>query len=144
VTAPGSRVDVAPCVAGELPHLLGLAMGVFGDLPGWSDRRVVEALLEDAVFVAHREGRVVGYVALGRDADDEIVVEQLFVAPGYERQGIGRRLLAHAEGFAISERGRSLRIVVETSNWIARGFYERSGFVPIGPELYERVLPRTS
>jgi len=32
------------------------------------------------------------------------VVEQLFVASGHERRGIGHRLLAYAEGYAIAER----------------------------------------
>jgi hypothetical protein len=34
------------------------------------------------------------------------VVEQLFVAPGHELRGIGDRLLAYAEGYAIAERAR--------------------------------------
>jgi len=68
--------------------------------------------------------------------------EQLFVAPGHERRGIGHRLLAYAEGYAIAERARSLQVVVEESNRQARSFYRRSGFVPVEPELFELILPR--
>jgi len=71
------------------------------------------------------------------------MVEQLFVAPGHERRGIGHRLLAFAEGYAIAERARSLQIVVEEGNEQARSFYRRSGFVSVEPELFELILPMT-
>jgi len=95
----------------------------------------------DLVFVAREQGQPAGYIAMGRQDDGPIVVEQLFVAPGHERRGIGHRLLAYAEGYAIAERARSLQIVVEEGNEKARSFYRRSGFVPVGPELFELILP---
>jgi ribosomal protein S18 acetylase RimI-like enzyme len=111
-------------------------------MPGWSDERVLEVLKHDVIFVAREKGRPAGYVALRRDEGGVIVVEQLFVAPGYEGRGIGHQLLAYAEGYAIAERARSLRIVVEDANQQAQSFYRRSGFVPIEPELFELSLPR--
>jgi ribosomal protein S18 acetylase RimI-like enzyme len=93
-------------------------------------------------FVAREEGRPAGYVALRPKEGGAIVVEQLFVAPGHERRGVGHRLLAYAEGYAIAERAHSLQIVVEEGNRQARSFYRRSGFVPVEPELLELVLPR--
>ena len=110
-------------------------------MPGWSDERVLEVLKHDVIFVAREKGQPAGYVALRRDEGGVIVVEQLFVAPGHERRGIGHRLLAYAEGYAIAERARSLQIVVEEGNDKARSFYQRSGFVPVEPELFELVLP---
>ena len=98
-------------------------------------------LKRNLIFVAREEGQPAGYVALGSEEGGAIVVEQLFVAPGHERRGIGHRLLAYAEGYAIAERARSLRIVVEESNEQARSFYRRSGFVPVEPELFELILP---
>jgi ribosomal protein S18 acetylase RimI-like enzyme len=111
-------------------------------LEGWSDRRVLHVLAEDIVFVAREEGQPAGYVALRRDRDGAVVVDQLFVAPGHESRGVAHRLLAHAEGYAIAERAQALRIVVEEDNWRARSFYSRSGFVPVSVEVVERVLPR--
>ena len=124
-----------------MPLLFGLAKGVFAGLPGWSDQRVLEVLRGDLVFVAREQGQPAGYVALRREDDGAIVIEQLFVAPGHEQRGIGHRLLAHAEGYAIAERARVLRIVVEEGNEQARSFYRRSGFAPVQRELFERVLP---
>jgi ribosomal protein S18 acetylase RimI-like enzyme len=136
-----SQIEIVPRAESDLRRLFGLAKGVFADIPGWSDRRVLEVLSNDVVFVAREEGQPAGYVALRDDADAAILVEQLFVAPGHERRGIGHRLLAYAEGYAIAERARTLRIVVEEDNLPARSFYRRSGFVPVEPELFELVLP---
>jgi ribosomal protein S18 acetylase RimI-like enzyme len=102
---------------------------------------VLEVLARDVVFVAREQGSPAGYVALGRRPGGDVVVEQLFVAPGHERRGIGRRLLGYPEGYAIAERAGSLQVVVEEWNWPAQGFYRRSGFVAIEPELFELVLP---
>jgi ribosomal protein S18 acetylase RimI-like enzyme len=136
-----SKIEIAPRVDADLPLLFGLAKGTFGGLPGWSDERVLEVLSRDVIFVAHEDDQPAGYVALHSE-EGVIVVEQLFVAPGHEQRGIGHRLLAYAEGYAITERAESLHVVVEESNQPARSFYSRSGFVPVEAELFELVLPR--
>ena len=127
----------------DIVRLLSLARQTFVDLPGWSDERVLEIMRTDVVFVAREDAEPAGYVALRRDPETaSIVVEQLFVAPGHERRGIGHRLLEYAEGYAIAERAQSLRIVAEEGNWRARDFYRRFGFTPVATEVLERVLPR--
>jgi ribosomal protein S18 acetylase RimI-like enzyme len=135
-----SALDIAPLRESELGQLFGLAKTVFAAASGWNDRRVLDALAHDVVFVAHEHGEVAGYVALRSDRE-RVIAEQVFVAPGHEHRGIGHRLLAHAEGYAIAEHARTLGIVVETDNWPARAFYRRLGFVPVQPELVELVLP---
>jgi len=137
-----STVEISARTDADLPVLFGLAKGAFVDLAGWSDERVLEVLRRDVTFVAREQGQPAGYVALRRKDAGAIVIEQLFVAPGHEQRGIGHRLLAHAEGYAIAERAQSLQIVVEESNQRARSFYRRSGFVPVEAELFELVLPR--
>ncbi len=138
-----SEVEISPRQEADVPQLFGLAKGTFAGQPGWSDERVLEVLKRNLIFVAREEGQPAGYVALGSEEDGAIVVvEQLFVAPGHERRGIGHRLLAYAEGYAIAERARSLQVVVEESNRQARSFYRRSGFVPVESELFELILPR--
>jgi GNAT superfamily N-acetyltransferase len=137
-----STVEIAPSTEADLPLLFGLAKSAYIDVPGWSDERVLEALTHDVTFVAREHGQPAGYVALRQTDSGPIVIEQLFVAPGHEQHGIGHRLLAHAEGYAIAERRHSLQIVVEESNRQARSFYRRSGFVPLEPELFELILPR--
>jgi ribosomal protein S18 acetylase RimI-like enzyme len=135
-------VDIAPRSDADLRPLFGLAKSAFGDLPGWDDGRVVDVLTRDVVFVAREGGLLAGYVALSHDTGGAVVVDQLFVAPGHERHGVGRRLLECAEGYAIAEQAGTLRIVVEQANGAARSFYRRRGFVPVDDELFELVLPQ--
>ena len=137
-----STVEISARTDADLPVLFGLAKGAFVDLAGWSDERVLEVLRRDVTFVAREQGQPAGYVALRRNDAGAIVIEQLFVAPGHERRGIGHRLLAYAEGYAIAERARSLHVVVEKSNQPARSFYTRSGFVPVEQELFALTLPQ--
>jgi ribosomal protein S18 acetylase RimI-like enzyme len=137
-----TRIEIGDLQPAEAELLFGLAKTAFETAPGWADDRVLAALAEDVVFVAREEGVQAGYVALSRNADEGIVIEQLLVAPGHERRGVGRRLLAYAEGYAIAQGAPSLLIVAEPDNRAAQGFYVRSGFVPIGGDLLELVLPR--
>jgi ribosomal protein S18 acetylase RimI-like enzyme len=138
---PSASVEISGRTEADLLQLFGLARSVFGDAPGWNDDRVLGALADDVVFIAREHGRAAGYVALRRSGGTT-VVEQLFVAPGHERRGIGRLLLAYAEGYAIAERAETLRVIVERDNEPARDFYRRFGFVPVETELFELVLPR--
>jgi ribosomal protein S18 acetylase RimI-like enzyme len=77
-------------------------------------------LVECDVLVADDGGRVVGFEALG----DE-VLEQLYVHPSAQGQGLGARLLAEAK----ERRAAGLRLWVFQRNERARRFYERHGFV---------------
>jgi ribosomal protein S18 acetylase RimI-like enzyme len=138
----GPEVEIAPRAEDELDQLFGLALSAFGDLPGWDDERVLKALTRDTVFVAREHRRPAGYVALRPESSQATIIEQLLVAPGHERRGIGRQLLAYAEGYAIAERMETLRVVVEADNGLARSFYRRSGFVPADSEIFELILPR--
>src|SRR5207247_6677785 len=126
--AVDSTVEIAARAEADLPVLFALAKDAFAGLPGWSDERVLDVLRGDLVFVAREQGEPAGYVALRGEEGGTVVVEQLFIAPGHERHGIGHRLLAYAEGYAIANRAPSLRIVVEESNQPASSFYRRPGF----------------
>jgi GNAT superfamily N-acetyltransferase len=135
-----SAVEIIRPEEAELHELFGLAKRVFAGVPGWSDCRVLETLQQDVVFVAHAKRRAAGYVALHPEADAVILIDHVLVAPGHEGRGIGHRLLAHAEGYAIAEGATRLEIV-EEDNRPARSFYHRSGSVPVSAELFELVLP---
>lgn len=137
---PVLTAEVAPCSVADLPHVYGMAMGAFGALRGRSRRSVVETLLHDVVFVARRGGRPVGYVALGRTPQDVLVVDQLLVAPGYEPSGVGDLLLLEAEEWGGTEHARALRVVVDESDWTARGFYRLQGFVLVDRAVLELPL----
>lgn len=123
------------------PALFALAESAFGVRGTWDERRTLELLETDTVFVAELDGPPAGYVAVER-ADDAVRIEQLFVSPAHEGEGVGRQLLEYAEGYAISAGARSLEVVVESDNRRALTFYRARGFVPIGADLLELILPQ--
>jgi ribosomal protein S18 acetylase RimI-like enzyme len=135
-----AQVDIHEGDPRELGELFILAKASFGAEPGWDDARAVSALADATLFVAQVDDSVAGYVAI-RSAGEAMRIEQLFVAPHHEGEGVGRRLLAHAEGYAISTGAGALEIVVEDDNERATAFYRRSGFVPAGGQLYALRLP---
>ena len=82
---------------------------------------VTDVLLRtDTVWVAVLSDDIVGYAALQDD-----VLEQLFVAAGFQQRGIGTQLLLTARQAA---RDR-MSVYVFVRNQAARCFYERHGFV---------------
>lgn len=87
-------------------------------------RRLAEQWLPASeTVVADDDGTVVGFVSLVGDE-----VGGLFVDPDRHRQGIGRRLLAHA----VIGRDR-LELGVFEANVGARRFYAALGFAEVGP-----------
>lgn len=138
---PVTKIEVDDAATRNRPELFELARETFGALPEWDETRVVVALRDDFVFVAREHERLVGYLAL-RSEPEIVLIEQILVAECAEPEHVGRRLIGHAEGFAIRERARTLRILVESSNRPARNLYREIGFVPVEDEVLELVLPQ--
>jgi len=137
-----ARLDIAPCPPADRGLLFQLAEVAFAGERGWDAPRVLDALHHDRVFVA-RDNRPMGYVAVRSESGTRVVVvDQLLVAPGHERMGVGHLLLDYAEQYAIERRASLLRIAVESDNSAARNFYRRAGFLPVERELFELDLER--
>ena len=131
-----TRVDVRPLRPEDEPLLFGLAR-----LDRGADQRTLDVLEAATVFVAEVGGSPAGYVALAL-TEATARVDQLFVSPEHEREGVGRRLLEYAEGYAIFEGAATLQVVVEDENRRAHDFYRGRGFVSIGENVLELVLPQ--
>lgn len=117
------------------PLLFGLA-----NVERGADRRTLSVLQRETVFVAELEGTPAGYVALER-RKGAVCVDQLFVSPEHEAEGIGRQLLEWAEGYAISNGAKRLQVVVEAGNRRAQDFYRGRGFTEAGEDILELRLP---
>lgn len=78
----------------------------------------------ETIYIAQQEQTIVGFAAM---SDWDNFLHLLFVKPGFERQGIGQRLLQWARERATQP--LMLKVVVE--NVDAQRFYEREGFVVI-------------
>src|SRR5919106_1743667 len=92
--------------------------------------RTLEVLERETVFVAEIEGTPAGYVSLD-PGEDSVRVDQIFVSPEHEAEGVGRQLLEYAEGYAIWHGATRLQVVVEGGNERALEFYRGRGFVSV-------------
>lgn len=82
-------------------------------------------------FGWEEDGEVVGVVGY-QPARDVILLRHAYVLPGYQRRGIGARLLDHVKGMAStsSPQAKTIRLLVGTwadATWAIR-FYQKHGF----------------
>ena len=130
------RAVIRPYRSEDEGVLFGLAR-----LERGADEHTLAVLEQETVFVAEIEGSYAGYAALVVEGT-AARVDQLFVSAEHEEEDVGRQLLEHVEGFAISRGAVALRVVVESGNVAAASFYRSRGFVPADDDLLELVLPR--
>lgn len=118
------------------------------DVPAWrtpaeiarADDEILRAALHEPseharILVAEDGGERVGYVFVSTRVDyftheRHAHVEVLAVAPGHDRQGIGRELLAAAEAWAAARGDRFITLTVWSQNARARAVYDHLGWAP--------------
>ena len=130
------KAEIRPLREDDEPLLFGLA-----SLDRGADERTLAVLEHETVFVAEVAGTPAGYVALDR-SERVVRVDQLFVSPEHEAEGVGRQLLEYAEGYAIYSGAEALQVVVEGGNDRAVSFYQGRGFMRVGDDLLELLLPQ--
>jgi ribosomal protein S18 acetylase RimI-like enzyme len=130
------KAEIRPLREDDEPLLFGLA-----SLDRGADERTLAVLEHETVFVAELAGTPAGYVALDR-SERAVRVDQLFVSPEHEAEGVGRQLLEYAEGYAIYSGAEALQVVVEGGNDRAVSFYQGRGFMRVGDDLLELLLPQ--
>ena len=82
-------------------------------------------------WVAELDGKVVGMIVIWLIVD-EAHVATIATDPEYRRQGIGRRLLAHALRRLIMDGARSSFLEVRESNVAAQDMYRKFGYEVTG------------
>lgn len=90
--------------------------------------RVLAVLAEGGSFLCECDARPVGF-AMASASGREPNLFALFVRPGYEGRGFGRRLLAMAEDWLRQAGVREARLSTEPQTR-AESFYRRAGWVP--------------
>jgi GNAT superfamily N-acetyltransferase len=133
---PYRKAEIRPYQNEDEALLFGLA-----SLDRGADKRTLDVLARETVFVAEIEGAPAGYVAL-EWSEAAVRVDQLFVSPEHEAEGVGRQLLEFAEGYAIWQGAVSLQVVVEQGDDRAVTFYRSRGFTEAGDDLLELLLPQ--
>jgi GNAT superfamily N-acetyltransferase len=133
---PYRKAEIRPYQDEDEAVLFGLA-----SMDRGADERTLHVLERETVFVAEIDGMAAGYVALER-SEAVVRVDQLFVSPEHEAEGVGRQLLEFAEGYAIWQGAASLQVVVQEGDERAVTFYRGRGFRQAGDDLLELLLPQ--
>jgi GNAT superfamily N-acetyltransferase len=100
-------------------------------------------------FAAQLGGEIIGFVTLTRHFPQAWEVHCMAVAAARRHQGIGSRLLRHAEQYVRTEGGRFLQVKTvaeadpDAGYAQTRRFYEAMGFVPVEvfPTLWDAQNP---
>lgn len=85
------------------------------------------AVGEHWVDVLCREGRMLGLIETML-RPDHLWIENIAVCPEHQGQGLGRRLLAHAEHLAIAAGRRELRLLTNAAFAANVALYQRTGY----------------
>jgi GNAT superfamily N-acetyltransferase len=85
----------------------------------------IEQIASGCVFVAECDGAVAGFAALLPRADGGAELDALFVEPHLWKHGIGRRLVEHLAGVALTTGSSFIHVI---GNPHAQGFYVSCGF----------------
>ncbi len=104
------------------------------DVERWADRQrryMGEANGAAATFVAEVDGRIVGWTSCGPNRDTTLPfageLYTLYISPGHQRRGIGRRLMEVAAKSLVEAGMASMLLWVLADNRNARRFYEAAG-----------------
>ena len=139
------NVEIRAAEPADAAALVALATAVGSEPQGWlladshwrsvaDERRYVRALRrhpDGALIVADDAGTVVGRVSLVRDphpSSAHVADLGLMVAASHRRRGIGRALLAAAEGWARGAAVSKLELHVFPHNEAAIALYEGFGY----------------
>ncbi|HEY7603893.1 MAG TPA: GNAT family N-acetyltransferase [Gaiellaceae bacterium] len=134
---------------GDAAALVDLAEAVGSEPEGWlisdsrwrsvaDERRYLKAVRrhpDAAVFVAERDGGIIGRLSISRDphpASRHVADLGLMVAAPARRHGVGTALLEQAVAWARASGVRKLELHVFPHNEPAIRLYERFGFVREG------------
>ena len=100
----------------------------------FSEARIADLLEKRLIFVAADLDEVVATASLEDD-----VVRSVFVAPEYQRSGIGEQLMLAVENQALMRGSQRLRV---PSSITAQGFYKRLGYSKVRDEYHgdERTI----
>lgn len=116
----------------DIPAVIELDQKSF-NLP-WPERSFRFELTDNPAsrcWVADLDGKLVGMIVIWLIID-EAHVATVATHPNYRRQGIGKRLLAHALRHMIQDGARSSFLEVRESNLAAQEMYRKFGYEVTG------------
>lgn len=147
-------VEIGFARAEELPamaNLLGQLFALESDFTPDPQRQLAGLQLIHAqpahgrLFALRIDGRVAGMANLlitisTAEGAPVGLLEDLIVAPGRRRQGLGSRLLEHVSAWAAAQGIRRLTLLADADNAPALDFYARHGFAASAMCVRRRFL----
>ena len=151
-----SSLVIRPASIGDVSSIVRVRSGAFSEkeaagftVPGESPYTSIEKLRKvwsrgnlfkdgSEVFVAEREGKVVGFIVYNmRSSDDNI--DNVVVAREEQGKGVGKALVEYVERLATS-RGYDVMKIDTTENaegvpWKAYGFWRKMGYEDTGERV---------
>ncbi len=103
----------------------------------WRRRFEIEIAGEEKVYVAEVGGRIAGFLAVKDRGGGQGYLHEIFVAPEFQRRGIGSTLMGLAKELAPA----GLRLHTLQRNTQAAAFYERHGFTVVSTGIGRVGLP---
>jgi len=101
--------------------------------PSWGEALLMHQERGDLVLVATEANAILGYIDQESQPDQGIAwIHHLVVAPAHRRQGIGMALLLRSIQHARQAGLSHVMTVVQSKNYPAIGFLQRSGFLFCG------------
>lgn len=148
-----SRDDIPECVEVIRKSFLTVARE-FGFTPENAPRftgfvmcrELLEGQFSDPnrkMFGYFEAGSLLGYCSILLLEDKKCELNNLAVLPNSRHKGIGRALMAHAQGAARELGCEKLILSLVEENQLLRGWYEEQGFLHTGTKKFDH-LPFTS
>jgi len=91
----------------------------------------LDQIAAGGVFIAERDGVVVGFAAVLSRTDGQAELDGLFVEPTMWKSGVGRSLVEHCGEFARTQGASALHVI---GNPHAKDFYSACGFEVVGEQ----------
>ncbi len=117
----------------QAPDIARMHAALFAE--GWSEASILQTLSHPgsvAMIAGAGTPRQIGGFALAQAAADEAEILSIGVIPGWQRQGVGSKLLQGVKRAAIKSGAKRLYLEVAQSNAAAIALYKKAGFDETG------------
>ncbi len=132
---PGLPCSIRPVTAEDIPEVACLDHEAFPP-PWWFSAFTLDRLRQETAcfLVAEREGVLVGYTE-ARWAEWGAHIGRLAVAPAFQGQGVGSRLLAAVLSRLWEMGVREVTLNTQEDNIPSQRLYQKFGFQPMGKRI---------
>jgi ribosomal protein S18 acetylase RimI-like enzyme len=136
------QIEIRPATLADAPSLVNLyhdaytenlALGFPASAATVSQAEVTSWIESDHLYVALHEGQLIGAVRLRLYPEwQTLVLGRLGVASAFKGQGVGSRLLSHAEAAAAAMGWERLRLTTPATHPYLPALYRRRGYQEVG------------